>query len=131
MNGPDILASFGVQLAQAISTAPCHPMPPDPLPISPWGAMSLLQKAIRRGEDRFALEAAATLLNSAPDRLWRRLGCIAFEDISSADIETAGLVTVAVGSKRFRTSLGVDWLVARHLISRMVQTLKSRASVTF
>jgi replication-associated recombination protein RarA len=34
------------------------------------------------------LRAAATLHNGSPERLWRRLGCIAFEDIGVADLNT-------------------------------------------
>ena len=44
---------------------------------SPWLAMSAMQKAIRRGREDLALGAAATLLRDAPDKLWRRIGCIA------------------------------------------------------
>ena len=40
----------------------------NPMNISPWLAMSLMQKAIRRGREEFALQAAATLLNQAPGR---------------------------------------------------------------
>jgi hypothetical protein len=47
---------------------------------SPWVAMSAMQKAIRRGREDLALSGAATLLRDAPDKLWRRLGCIAYED---------------------------------------------------
>src|SRR4051812_44974727 len=50
------------------------------LDISPYLAMSLLQKAIRRGRSQLALNAGATLLQQSPERLWRRLSCIAFED---------------------------------------------------
>ena len=52
-----------------------------PLAINPWQAMSLLQKAVRRGQLDLALGATSTLLDSAPDRFWRRTGVIAFEDV--------------------------------------------------
>jgi replication-associated recombination protein RarA len=86
MNGPDILALTRDQLLESVAQH-STPLIPDPLPISPWVAMSLLQKAIRRGEENLALRAAATLLRDAPDRLWRRLGCIAFEDVGVADLD--------------------------------------------
>jgi replication-associated recombination protein RarA len=63
----------------------------DPLTVSPWVAMSLMQKAIRRGRERLALRAAATLLDGSPERLWRRLGCIAFWDIGIADIDAVAM----------------------------------------
>jgi hypothetical protein len=40
-----------------------------PLDISPWLAMSLMQQTIRRGREEIALRAAATLLRDSPDRL--------------------------------------------------------------
>ena len=40
----------------------------NPMNMSPWLAMSLMQKAIRRGRKELALQAAATLLTQAPDR---------------------------------------------------------------
>jgi hypothetical protein len=90
--------------------------------------MSLLQKAIRRGEERLALLAAATLLRDAPDRLWRRCGCIAFEDIGVGDFKTVAMVTASLGGKRFRASLGGEWRVASYIVSRMVHARKCRAS---
>jgi hypothetical protein len=78
MNGPDILSIARQKLTDAI----CQYQPPvnTPLNVSPWIAMSALQKAIRRGHDGLAQRAAATLLSASPERLWRRCGCIAFED---------------------------------------------------
>jgi replication-associated recombination protein RarA len=43
--------------------------------------MSAMQKVLRWGRDDLALSAAATLLRDARDKLWRRIGCIAYEDI--------------------------------------------------
>jgi hypothetical protein len=83
-------------------------MPPicDPLQVSPWIAMSLLQKAIRRGRKDLALRATATLLHVSPERLWRRIGCVAFEDIGVADLDAVAMATAALAGKRFRASLG-------------------------
>ena len=61
--------------------------------------MSAMQKAIRRGESDVALRAAATLFRDAPDRLWRRLGGIAFEDIGCADFEAVSLTVAALSGK--------------------------------
>jgi hypothetical protein len=84
----------------------CHP-----LTISIWVAMSLLQKAIRRGREELAYRAAAMLQHGSPERLWRRLGCIAFEDVGVGDLDTAALVTAAMAGKRFRSELGGEWAV--------------------
>lgn len=90
--------------------------------------MSLLQKAIRRGEKHHALRAAATLLWDSPDRLWRRLGVIAFEDVGVADLETIYLVTAALAGKRYRAQIGGEWAVASFLISHMANAPKCRAA---
>jgi hypothetical protein len=126
MNKPNILGIARQQLCEAISnfqTRTC-----DPLKVSPWIAMSLLQKAIRRGHEQFALRAAATLLHISPERLWRRCGCIAFEDVGVADFDTVAVVTSALAGKRFRASLGGEWAVASWIVSRMVHAPKCRAA---
>ena len=56
MNGPIILNNAREQLADDISAY--REPKPAPLKISPWLAMSLLQKAIRRGESELAHDAA-------------------------------------------------------------------------
>jgi hypothetical protein len=45
MNGPDILARLRGELAQTVE-GHTTPEQPEPLPISPWVAMSLLQKSL-------------------------------------------------------------------------------------
>ena len=90
--------------------------------------MSALQKAIRRGHEQFALRAAATLLFLSPEQLWRRCGCIAYEDIGVADFETLSLVTAALAGKRFRAQLGGEWAVASFIVARMVHVPKCRAA---
>ena len=126
MNETFCLARIRDELADLVAS---HKLPtPKSLAISPWVAMSLLQKAIRRGSEVLALNAAATLLRDTPDRLWRRVGIIAFEDIGLADLTTAGLVTAALAGKAVRATLGGEWLVASYLISRMAKARKCRAA---
>ena len=126
MNGPHILASLRDELAQAVAS---HPTPdePQPLPISPWVAMSLLQKSLRRERTDLAL-AAATLLHASPDRLWRRLGAVAFEDIGVADLGAVYLATAALAGKRVRAGMGGEWSVASFLVQRMAIAPKCRAA---
>jgi hypothetical protein len=126
MNGPNPLSIARQKLADAI----CQYQPPvnTPLNVSPWIAMSALQKAIRRGQDGLAQRAAATLLSTSPDRLWRRCGCIVFEDIGVADLDTVAVVTAALAGKRFRASLGGEWAVASFIVSKMVHAPKCRAA---
>lgn len=113
-----------------ISLAAARPTPPLPKPINttPWIAMSFMQKAIRRGNGPAALIGAATLLRDAPERLWRRVGCVAFEDIGVADIECLGLVTAALAGKADRRKLGGEWAVASLIIERMADAAKNRSA---
>jgi replication-associated recombination protein RarA len=95
---------------------------------SPWLAMSALQKAIRRGCEDLALRAAATMLRDAPEKLWRRIGCIAYEDIGVASLETLGLATAALAGKRHRSALGGEWAIASCIISELSRAPKCRAA---
>jgi len=126
MNGPIILNDARQRLADEIFTY--REPKPAPLNISPWVAMSCLQKAIRRGEIEFAQRAAATLLLIAPDRLWRRCGAAAFEEIGVADLETVSLVTAALAGKRYRATIGGEWKVASFIVDQMVKAPKCRAA---
>jgi hypothetical protein len=126
MSNAHSIAVAREQIAAAVST---HREPPFyPFNASPYVAMSALQKSIRRGRRQAALRAAATVLQSDPARLWRRLGCVAFEDIGVADLETVALATASLTGKKFRTSLGGDWRVASYIIDRMVCSPKCRAA---
>lgn len=122
----DILQSFRTELAGHLASF--TPPPVEPLPVSVWMAASTLQKAIRRGRTDLAISAAATLLVNDPDRLWRRLGGIAFEDIGLGDLCTVGLVSAVLAGKRVRADLGGEWRVASWLIRRLASAPKCRAT---
>jgi hypothetical protein len=124
---PDVLMAFREELARRIAKRDRTPAL-KPLATTPWIAMSILQKGIRRGRTDLALQAAATLLTDAPDKLWRRLGGIAFEDIGVADLDTLGLVTAALGGKRMRASLGGEWRTAAMIVEAMAAAPKCRAA---
>ena len=127
MNGPEILQIIWGDLQRAVAR---HGVPPTPrsLDVSPWLAMSIMQKAIRRGREDLALNAAATLLCHAPDKLWRRIGCIAFEDIGVAGLEAVGITTAALAGKQARAALGGEWAVASCLVSELSRAPKCRAA---
>ncbi len=127
MPKPDILEFYKDSLGGLVAARPT-PLLPKPINTTPWIAMSLMQKAIRRGNGPAALMGAATLLRDAPERLWRRVGCIAFEDIGVADIECLGLVTAALAGKAARRKLDGEWAVASLIIERMADAAKNRSA---
>ncbi len=63
MDKAHIIDHFRIQLARAVLGQGDSLPRFNPMNISPWLAMSLMQKAIRRGREEMALRAAATLLN--------------------------------------------------------------------
>lgn len=120
-------------LAAAVSDVPSlasdHKAPCiEPLDISPWVAMSALQKGIRRGDVDLALRAAVTLLQIDPARLWRRLIGIVFEDIGLGSVETIRLVADATLGKKVREAVGGEWHVASLIVSLMCAAPKCRAT---
>jgi hypothetical protein len=127
MNGPEILHLIRHDLQRAVARQG-KPPTPRPMDASPWVAMSTLQKAIRRGREYLALGAAATLLRDAPDKLWRRIGCIAYEDVGLAALDTVGIATVALGGKQARAALGGEWAVASCVVAELSRALKCRAA---
>ncbi|WP_143749165.1 hypothetical protein [Mesorhizobium sp. WSM3882] len=126
MNGPETLSILRHELARHLLQH--EPPVPDPLDISPWLAMALLQKAIRRGRGQFALQAAATLLRQSHDGFWRRCAVIAFEDIGVADLETVSLVTASLAGKTFRSKVGGEWAVGSFIVERLVKAQKCRSA---
>ena len=107
MNGPEILHLIRNDLQHAVARQG-KPPTPRPMDASPWVAMSAMQKAIRRGREDLALCAAATLLRDAPDKLWRRLGCIAYEDVGMASLEAVGLEPWRWGESKFTRHRGAN-----------------------
>jgi hypothetical protein len=126
MEQAHVIQSAQQELAEAVNSATIPQQ--SPIECSPWVAMSLMQKAIRRGREDLALRAAATLLRDAPEKLWRRVGCVAFEDVGVADLATAGMVVAALGGKAFRAKLGGEWSVASTIVSAMARAPKCRGA---
>jgi len=127
VNGPEIQYLNRSDLQRAVAQRG-EPPRPNPAQASPWVAMSVLQKAIRRGQEHLALRAAATLLRDAPEKLLRRLGCIAYEDVGLASLQTVALATAALGGKRARGDLGGEWAITSCLVSELTRAPKCRAA---
>jgi hypothetical protein len=127
VNGPEILHLIRHDLQSAVARQGKPPIP-RPMAASPWVAMSAMQKAIRRGRQDLALSAAATSLRDAPDKLWRRIGGIAYEDVGVASLGTIGFATASLGGKQARAALGGEWAVASCVIAELSRAPKCRAA---
>lgn len=128
MNRTAILELNRTELADLLLTHRQNIPAFKPEAMSPWVAMSLMQKAIRRGREDWALIGAATLLQNSPERLWRRLGITAVEDIGVGDFETVSLVMAGLTGKVWRKGVGGEWAVASYLVQRMCKSIKCRAT---
>jgi len=89
--------------------------------------MALLQKSIRRGACGRALQAASTLLNVEPQKLWRRLVGIAFEDVGLADVHVVALIRTVLEGKPQQADFARHWPFVSHLVMTLVETPKNRA----
>jgi hypothetical protein len=127
MNGLEILLLIRHDLQRAVARQG-KPPTPQSMNASPWVAMSAMQKAIRRGREDLALSAAATLLRDAPDKLWRRIGGVAYEDVGVASLGTVALATASLGGKLARMTLGAEWAVASCVIAELSRASKCRAA---
>jgi hypothetical protein len=127
VNGPEILHLIRHDLQGAVAQQG-KPPTPRPIDVSPWVAMSVMQKAIRRGREDLAFSAAATLLRDAPDKLWRRIGCIAYEDVGLASLGAVRLATASLGGKQARAALGGEWAVASCVVAELSRAPKCRAA---
>jgi hypothetical protein len=127
VNGPEILHLIRRDLQRAVAQQG-EPPTIQPMDASPWVAMSAMQKAIRREREDLALSAAATLVRDAPDKLWRRVGCVAFEDVGLASLKAVGLATASLGGKQSRAPLGGEWAVASCVVSELCRSPKCRAA---
>jgi replication-associated recombination protein RarA len=58
-------------------------------------------------------------VRDAPDKLWRRIGCFAYEDVGLASLEVVGLTTVSQEVKQARAALGGEWAVASCVVAEL------------
>ena len=128
MTIPEILEEIRVNLAQELLACRIDTPKFVPANYDVHIASSVMQKAIRRGDELHALAAAATLVESDSNRLWRRLLVIAYEDIGIGDLEIVGWITASHAQKRWRAAHGGEWPVVALLITRMCQAKKDRTA---
>ena len=88
-------------------------------------ASSCLQKALRRGDHRYALDAGLYLLRHDEERLWRRLSVCAFEDFGLVDLGLTARIVATAASRNFRLNLGQP-RVLNYLVARLSAAAKDR-----
>lgn len=91
-----------------------------------WVLLSLLQKAIRRDEPKWALAAASRLLAIDPGSLWRRLFVVGWEDVSFGNLPLLAELMAAHGV-RWRRSVAGEWTFVAYFVSRLCASPKCRA----
>ena len=93
---------------------------------------SMLQKSIRRAEEENALAAAYEMYITSPDyldMLWRRLVCIAVEDVGFGDGQAVPLVRTLDGTRReFPYADRDQALFFVHAVRYLCQCRKERTS---
>ena len=94
----------------------------------PYIAKSLLQKSIRRGEQRRALTAAGALLRASEYSFWKRLSVIALEDVGIANTRLTAQVLLAAKSPALRHQLGGTKEVAPAIVSALCASPKDRST---
>jgi len=97
----------------------------------PWDsyiAMSLMQKAIRRGDENNALSAGMFLLNTNERSFWKRLCICALEDVGIANLKLVAQVLIVDKGKRLREGVGDSDRIAQALLCALCKSPKDRCS---
>lgn len=104
-------------LAAALAARPLLAL--DPLPCDRWIARSVLQKAIRRGNEELAVRALARLNIDDHSQVWRHLVVIALEDVGTANPELLCQIVATKRDHKWRATVGGDW----HTLSGLARLL--------
>lgn len=129
MDQADVMKAIKAELDSVVyKTEPPEHAETLPRQSSPWLAASVLQKAVRRGDTSWALAASDHLLRIGPDRLWRRVLVIAFEDVGIANLGLVGKIATACEFRRHYEQRGQSRHVLRALTAAMCRSTKCRAA---
>lgn len=88
-----------------------------------WVVISAMQKAIRRGDAKRALKAAAALYNKGlQEKILKRLAVITLEDISIPGLPVAGLILFLIEQKA-----QAGWARISYIVNLLCQLPKDRS----
>lgn len=96
-----------------------------PLNVDCWLASSIMQKAIRRGDNQNALRAALTLCTHDSRSFWRRLHIIALEDVGVASLDALIKTLTALSNGSWRAK-NDDLKIGLYLITLLCGSTKLR-----
>jgi len=99
-----------------------------PVPLDPWLASSLLQKAIRRGDLDHAMMAAMAFYTHRGQGIWRRLALIAVEDIGVANLPLVQRAVMLAADKKYRQAAGNELGMIFGLVTDMAAAAKDRST---
>ncbi len=99
----------------------------EPLRCDRWTALSVLQKAIRRGQSQVAQAAALMLHQEKRSDVARRLLIIGFEDIGAANPDVLNGIRHTLGSSEWRQAKDRDRVLLQ-LVSELAQSPKDRST---
>ena len=100
---------------------------PQLLPGDVWIWLSILHKAIRRGEVQTAINAAYTLITKDKKRFFNRISLVACEDVGMASPDAVAKVLLACSSGTWRREVG-EMEVGLYLTTLLCTSVKTRIS---
>ena len=121
LNGPEIQHFIENDLRYAVARLVELPRP-DPLQVSPWVG----DERVAEGYPTRPVQRCASLLRDAHNRLWRRIGCVAAEDIGLDNLDAVGVATAALAGKQLRSKMSWDCAVACAVILQLSRAPKCR-----
>ena len=108
------------------------PAPPldaiEPLPCDRWLASSALQKSIRRGDALTAQRGLKTLYGHDPRSAWRRLLCIACEDIGIGALSAVFATAMGSANPKARRAPAGDEAAALATAQMLAEAPKERSA---
>lgn len=91
-------------------------------------ARSAMQKAIRRGDSRVALRAAAALLANDRAVLWRRLIVTALEDLGVLEFRNLLQIAAGIEGHRIGLPIGNEWAIISKVIESCCDGARCQAA---
>ncbi|MBI1262171.1 MAG: hypothetical protein GC184_10640 [Rhizobiales bacterium] len=83
--------------------------------------VACLRRALRRGDQQYAIASAWRLLDVDAAKFWKPLVAIALKDFGLSDLHLLATIVAAASNKTWRRKVGGDWHVASFLLEKFTQ----------